>query len=797
MPDIRYKLDDLGWFQFEWLVQSLLKANVALGIESWGGTHGDHGRDAYFDGPLAFPTNESQDGAFLFQAKFIASANASGAKPQQTVIQALRKEVSRIKRRIAEDEWGDIRHFTLVTNSPLTPQSRKQVATHIREVLPTVCVTTWSGNDVCDLLDHHPELRRSFPQLLSLRDLRSLLADAVNREVIERSKSALAAAAEYVSTFVPTAAYDRAWSVLREHNFAVLHGPAEMGKTAIAWMIGISQLSNGWEAIVCHSPEDFFKSLEENRKQIFIADDAFGRTEYNPSSVYRWEKDLHYVLQRVDPTHWLVWTSRKHLLERARQSMDLQGKAGRFPLPGSVLVDASKLSATEKALIVYRHAKRTVRLDQERQLIRSHAMGIVLNPNFTPERIRGFVSERMPMLVSSDGRLLVEPSQIESEVAEAINNPTKRMRISFEALDPEQKQLLIAMLQAGSWPKVADVKTTYENYRRGRRGSTFEEVLEQLNEAFITVPYPGHVSWIHASYRDLVIDELHGDADLRREFLGHATRDGLALAVSRLGGPKGERQFPLLVDDADWSAAEARAVQLAAESDVAATSELLESLSFAARSHVSDGSEKKIVAIIGAVLSAARDRWDSTHATLRASELKAYADASLLLQRLPEMPDLTNSWQVHASSALGKMAASVEPDVDAIEEWVDFAEEIQRTEPRFLAKAGFPASYEDQIERLLESARAEIAVEGESDYAADFRERSTRLTSLASSLSRLGGFLGADALRARDIGDRLRARASYFEDEARARDDEEDEHHSDDADPNKDELDLRNIFIDL
>jgi hypothetical protein len=89
MPDIRYKLDDLGWFQFEWLVQSLLKARVALGIESWGGTHGDHGRDAYFDGPLAFPTDASQDGAFVFQAKFVASANAAGAKPGAAVIQSV------------------------------------------------------------------------------------------------------------------------------------------------------------------------------------------------------------------------------------------------------------------------------------------------------------------------------------------------------------------------------------------------------------------------------------------------------------------------------------------------------------------------------------------------------------------------------------------------------------------------------------------------------------------------------------------------------------------------------------
>jgi hypothetical protein len=51
---IRYRLDDLGWYQFEWLVQSLLKAEAGTAVESWGG-HGDQGRDAYTASRLKFP----------------------------------------------------------------------------------------------------------------------------------------------------------------------------------------------------------------------------------------------------------------------------------------------------------------------------------------------------------------------------------------------------------------------------------------------------------------------------------------------------------------------------------------------------------------------------------------------------------------------------------------------------------------------------------------------------------------------------------------------------------------------
>ena len=34
---IQYRLDDLGWFQFEWLCQALLKAMYGAPLEAWGG----------------------------------------------------------------------------------------------------------------------------------------------------------------------------------------------------------------------------------------------------------------------------------------------------------------------------------------------------------------------------------------------------------------------------------------------------------------------------------------------------------------------------------------------------------------------------------------------------------------------------------------------------------------------------------------------------------------------------------------------------------------------------------------
>ncbi len=349
---LRYSLDDLGWYQFEWLVQSLLKADLGIGVESWGG-HQDYGRDAFAKGPLRFPGTDLSEGPFVFQAKFVGSANAAGADVDDALLEAVRKEASRIRARHGTTGHGFYppKHYGLLTNAPTNAALRSKIVELLTSALLNTEVTVLSGTDVCDRLDEHPNIRRAFPQLpqlLGLRDLDELLATALTRESRERSQAAIESARDLAAVFVPTESYDRCWDVLKKHRFAVLEGPPEMGKTAIAWMVGLAQLAGGWEVIACDIPEQIFERHNSSIRQVFIADDAFGRTEYEVSRGRRWEGDLDRILRLIDAKHWLIWTSRKHILERALQSLDLQGKAADFPKPAEVLVDASQLSIEEK-----------------------------------------------------------------------------------------------------------------------------------------------------------------------------------------------------------------------------------------------------------------------------------------------------------------------------------------------------------------------------------------------------------------------------------------------------------------
>lgn len=166
---IEYRLDDLGWEGFERLAQTLLKARLGLGIEAWGG-HGDWGRDAYFDGTLKYPTMEPLVGGFIFQCKFVEGANAAGAKTEKLVLDAVRKECSRIGANLTGKWHTAPICYALFTNAVLAPKTRARIGELLAGQLPRSTVSIHDGGDVCQWLRLSPEVLESFAQLKAPED---------------------------------------------------------------------------------------------------------------------------------------------------------------------------------------------------------------------------------------------------------------------------------------------------------------------------------------------------------------------------------------------------------------------------------------------------------------------------------------------------------------------------------------------------------------------------------------------------------------------------------------------------
>lgn len=566
---------------------------------------------------------------------------------------------------------------------------------------------------MCDLLDKHPDLRRSFPEILSLRDLDVLLAEAVSRSILERSRAAVEESRDLVPVFVPTVAYHNAWTSLRNYSFVVLDGPPEMGKTAIARTIALAHLLNDWQAVDCRGPDDFFEVFTDKRRQIFVADDAFGRTEYDPVLGRVWERDLPRVFHCLDNRHRLIWTTRKHILIRALREMDLTGRAQRFPEPGEVIVTADNLSIEEKARILYRHS-RAARLEGSlRDVVRRNSVVIVKDEHFTPERIRRFVRDLIPELAKGVDNGSLTTSEITSHIREAIHNPTERMRKSYQKLPDVHKWILFVFLECDG-PATLDVlKKYFERHRPGQVG--FAEAVDDLIGTFLKVGYGQYrwmgklINWIHPSYRDLVIDELSSDIGLQLEFLERLSTSGVKLALSYAGGSVGERKLPFMQSMDSWNILERRCSEIVQQEDEKEAAKLIDIVLNAKKAVDGqlDFARNRMQIILRAICQATARTWDVRGGPHDLFAIKSYVEAVRHLDPPPSLPGIASTWEYHSKAVREDMSRGYVSEPVKAWRWNDLSDVIQEFYPTLANSDNFKDTCGEIKERLFELAEEE------------------------------------------------------------------------------------------
>jgi hypothetical protein len=419
-------LQDLGWLQFERLCALLLQAESGIGPEAWEGS-ADRERVLVSGEPVRF--------------------GGRTRAPPVTV----------------RCEWrrGD--------DPPRVGGEREGSA-----------LTFWNGPgdddelvgeaELLGAIDRHPEVRLALPSVLALRE----------PPPAEGSTLDLAAAYALADVFVATAAYERALATLRRHHFVVLTGPPEMGKTAIARMIALARLHEGWEAHECTRPEDVYARLRTDRPQVFVADDAFGSTEYRPDAAERWARELDRILRATGERTWLIWTSRPAPLRAGLRRIHRERGGERFPQPAEVQVDAAALGIDEKTLILFRHARAADLTVAQIRRVRVYGEQIVSHPHFTPERIRRFVNGRVRDMFGARGL----DEAIEAELAE----PTAAMATSYAALGAEQRGLLVAMLDSPPGPVAErDLAAALRRHATSPLPKAPAELVDRLADHFLRV----------------------------------------------------------------------------------------------------------------------------------------------------------------------------------------------------------------------------------------------------------------------------------------------------------------------
>jgi hypothetical protein len=394
------------------------------------------------------------------------------------------------------------------------------------------------------------------------------------------------------------------------------------------------------------------------------------------------------MLRALDERHRLIWTSRPAPLKAALRRIHREHGVERWPQPAEVQVDAAQLDVAEKALILFRHAK-AARLTAK-DVVRAQGWRIVSHEHFTPERIRRFVA-RLPELEIGD--------DLDELVAREIREPTAAMSASFHALAPEHRALLVALLDTPPGP-VAERELVAAFRRHTATGFTTSptELVDRLADHFLRIVEQGSVTWVHPSWRDLVIDELVREAQARRTFLHASSIDGVLLALSTAGGAAGERILPLLLDDADWDAIGDRLAELAPKLEGPDITRLVGALTEALRT-VRDGRRSEPEALAAYALELLARRWDRSRAPIPVGLLAEWFELESQLPRPRSRPQLTATWIDLAPT--DRIDVESAPEVAQFDDWVALVELLTARAPDALARFGSVAARSRIVGRFV------------------------------------------------------------------------------------------------
>lgn len=453
---VPYALDRLGWLQFQQLCARVLALDAGVAQADWVGA-ADRCRFVRSEGSLGAPLLDyALPGPVLVHCAWL----------RQGVPEPATAALTRLLMEHPE-ELHEIRSYLLMADGELEAPLAAPAGAG------ALTVAILGTRELGARIDGLAQLRLAMPSLLGLGDVDWATAP----EVASRSSLDREAAAELARVFVPTRAHARALDVLAEHRFAVLTGPPEMGKTAVARMVALAKLTAGWEAHECTTPEDVWTAFDATRSQVFIADDAFGSTEYRADAAERWARAMERLLRSLDDRHWLIWTSRPAPLHAALRRLHRERGAERFPSPARVLIDAGDLDPADKTLILFRHAKAAQLPSSSRQRLQRHGRAIVENSHFTPERIRRLVAA-----------LAAGEKSVGRAIDAQLTTATEAMATSLATLGDEHRDLLVALLDTAPGPVAErDLVATLRRHHDGSLSHPPAELVDRLADHFLRV----------------------------------------------------------------------------------------------------------------------------------------------------------------------------------------------------------------------------------------------------------------------------------------------------------------------
>jgi hypothetical protein len=517
MGTTKYNLEQLGWFNFEQLVRTLLRQVIGSGISTFSGSV-DQGRDATFSGEASsFPSDADRwKGSWIFQVKH----RAYSTRGANTVRTELKRTLPTEMAGILHKHGHACNNYIAITNCPLTAQDKGEIKQLIKSSAEDLTgIAILGESDLQELLDCHPRVVSAFPQILGLSQLRELVEWGLHRRSVEY----LQAAQSDIATFVATTPYLKAIDLLHKQHFCVLSGPPKMGKTCTAYALAASLAALSYEVYDLRNQRDFYDAYEDDEKQLFICDDVFGDISLHASQRDDWTRGFLRLLGSLNRDHKLVWTAREYILKEALLSSRLKEERPEIGKTDTVTVAVDHLSRLEKAMILYNHGRVANFPTEVRDYLRGKAcLTITDHQNYSPESIRQLCTGRLVSFLESAGG---DYTTIASQVHTFLSAPGDAWKAAYLAAPAGERLLCTEVMAAGGSILASELRKRYESATLGSTDmyNSFDASFTNAKGTFLRqkplVFDVNFVQFYHPSMRDLLGELIQTDKATRVAYL--------------------------------------------------------------------------------------------------------------------------------------------------------------------------------------------------------------------------------------------------------------------------------------
>lgn len=458
---MKYLLTELHWQQFEVLSFNCLRNDVSKSITFIEGGN-DGGRDLLFKGETDyFSKNES--GEWLFQVKHKQNKTTG----YQSLKNYFKNELSKIfiKNNYQYDK------YVLVTNLPVSASFYDKLNDDFisfcdENKLENKDFLIYGYRHFEGCINKNSYIKWLFPSIIKNTDFKYILSELLNRTLYNRHKSWIRSISSRRNHFVLTSPFILALNKIEAYKIILFSGPAKSGKTFNAEMIAFKYVfDNDYEFVKIDLPEEFEQYYDENRKQIFLFDDAFGIHNFSESRLDIWERKLANIFNLIDETHKFIFTSREHIYNAfSRQASNFSEDFFK-----KITVQPSDLTKNERLALLDRYINISELEDYEKNSLKSHSNEIVTHINFSPESIRTF------FLNSKTDN---QTGTIRRAILKHLDTPDEFIRILFKNFNTKQKAVILSILCSAS-NDIESISYTFDNLCKD---INCEDIIILLNE---------------------------------------------------------------------------------------------------------------------------------------------------------------------------------------------------------------------------------------------------------------------------------------------------------------------------